>query len=172
MTTRNIAIVGGLFVVLTGLLLFAASGFKESAGAPFEPVYEFVDYEGAFSLTYPGWWMKTDVEGGAVFTNEIGTARVIVLTSDIRSSVPFGVVKEAMLRDPSYTLANFTLVPGEDPVYWAHGERLNGGRPIFFTEVGFEADGIRYQVRTEDETDGTYGDLLASIVTSFTVAEK
>lgn len=169
MTPRNLAIGGGIAMALLLIALFAFSGRGEPAASEsYEPVYDFVSLEGesGYSISYPGWWIKTELKNGIVLTNELGTARVIILSEEAVAAVPFAAIKELMLRDPSLTITEFTLIPGDEPTYWVDGVREDTDKRIAFTEVSFDADGIRYQIRAEDET-GRYREVLSSIVASF-----
>ena len=157
------------------IALFAFSGKSApSAAEPYEPVYDSVSYEsGNYSIDYPGWWIKTELENGIALSSELGSARVIVIAdSDAGVADAFGAIGEALRRDPSYDIADFKLIPGEDPLYWASGTRFDGGQSILFTEIGFVSGGMRYQIRAEDETGGKYEEILASIVASFDVGKE
>ena len=167
LTTRHLTIAGVVLAVLMVTVFLTRSG---RARAPaFEPTYQLVPYQsGALSFVYPDWWVLSESPGAVVVTNELGTARVIMISSDAAAALPYGAIKEALLRDALYEVAEFTLMPGDDPAYWANGSRSEGGRRILFTEIGVEAGDTQYRIRAEDETGG-YAAILASVVESMTI---
>lgn len=170
-TRRSLAIAGGVLALLMGIAFLTRSG-KRPPGPAVEPTYQLVPYHsGTLSFVYPDWWMLSESPGEVVIANELGTARVILISSEAATALPVGAIKEALLRDPLCDVAEFTLMPGDHPAYWANGSRSEGGRRMLFTEIGFEAGDKRYRMRAEDETGG-YDEMLASVAGSMTITHE
>src|SRR3989338_3479480 len=110
LTPKYLTIAGGALFACVLIALFAFSGKSAPLDTePYEPVYDSVSYEsGNYSIDYPGWWLKTELEDGIALSNELGSARVIVIAtnSGADTAETFGAIKESMLRDPSYDIAD------------------------------------------------------------------